>query len=87
MLAENEAISTPRHSPNTAPANKVSKVAPGDGGGNAVCAYQSTGQKVAVCAWATKDTMGELVPTTPGYDAKQIAKIMIALRADVEKTE
>ncbi len=71
----------------TANGFKVSNIAAGDGGGKAVCAYQSSGEKVAVCAWATTDTMGELVPTTPGYDAKQIAKIMLALRADVEKTE
>jgi hypothetical protein len=53
----------------------------------AVCAYQSTGQKIAICAWATRDSMGELVPTVPGYDSKQLSKIMIDLRSDVEKTE
>jgi hypothetical protein len=66
---------------------KIDKLAPGDNGGKAVCAYQSTGQKVAICAWATKDSMGELVPTVAGYDAKQLGKILIALRKDVEKTE
>jgi hypothetical protein len=66
---------------------KIDKIAAGDGGGKAVCAYQATGQKVAICAWATKDSMGELVPTVPGYDSKQLAKIMTALRTDVEKTE
>ena len=52
-----------------------------------MCAYQSAGQKVAICAWATKDSMGELVPTVPGYDSKQLSKIMLDMRPDVEKTE
>jgi hypothetical protein len=66
---------------------KIDKISAGDGGGKAVCAYQSTGQKVAICAWATTDSMGELVPTVPGYDAKQLAKILLDMRPDVEKTE
>ena len=66
---------------------KIDKISAGDGGGSAVCAYQSSGQKVAICAWATKDSMGELVPTVPGYDSKQLSKIMLDLRPDVEKTE
>jgi hypothetical protein len=65
---------------------KIDKISAGDGGGSAVCAYQSSGQKVAICAWATKDSMGELVPTVPGYDSKQLSKIMLDLRPDVEKT-
>ena len=47
---------------------KIDKISAGEGGGKAVCAYLETGQKVAICAWATKDSMGELVPTVPGYD-------------------
>ncbi len=66
---------------------KIDKISAGDGGGKAVCAYQSAGQKVAICAWATKDSMGELVPTVPGYDSKQLSKIMLDMRPDVEKTE
>ncbi len=66
---------------------KVADVSAGPGGGKAVCAYQPTGQKGAICAWATTDSIGELVPTVPGYDYKQLSKIMLALRADVEKTE
>ena len=66
---------------------KIDNISAGDGGGKAVCAYQSTGQKVAICAWATKDTMGELVPTVAGYDSKQLSKILIDLRSDVETTE
>ena len=71
----------------TANGFKIDTIASGDGGGKAVCAYQSAGQKVAICAWATNDTMGELVPTVPGYDSKQLSKILVDLRADVEKTE
>ena len=66
---------------------KVSEVSAGSGGGKAVCAYQPTGQKGAICAWATTDSIGELVPTVPGYDYKQLSEIMLDLRADVEKTE
>jgi hypothetical protein len=66
---------------------KIDKIPAGDAGGKAVCAYQSTGQKVAICAWATKDSMGELVPTVPGYDAKQLSKILLDMRSDVEKSE
>ena len=66
---------------------KIDKISAGDGGGKAVCAYQSKGQKVAICAWATKDSMGELVPTVPGYDSKQLSKILTDMRPDVEKTE
>ena len=66
---------------------KIDKISAGEGGGSAVCAYQASGQKVAICAWATKDSMGELVPTVPGYDSKQLSKIMLDMRPDVEKTE
>lgn len=66
---------------------KIDKISAGEGGGKAVCAYQSTGQKIAICAWATRDSMGELVPTVSGYDSKQLSKIMVDLRSDVEKTE
>ncbi len=66
---------------------KIDKISAGDGGGKAVCAYQSTGQKVAICAWATTDSMGELVPTVPGWDSKQLSKILIDMRDDVEQTE
>ena len=65
---------------------KIDKISAGEGGGSAVCAYQSSGQKVAICAWATKDSMGELVPTVPGYDSKQLSTIMLDMRPDVEKT-
>ena len=66
---------------------KIDKISAGDGGGKAVCASQSQGQKVAICAWATKDSMGELIPTVPGWDAAKLAAVMRDLREDVEKTE
>jgi hypothetical protein len=66
---------------------KIDKISAGDGGGKAVCASQASGQKVAICAWATKDSMGELIPTVPGWEADKLAKIMRDLRKDVETTE
>ena len=66
---------------------KIDKIPAGDGGGSAVCAYQSSGQKVAICAWATKDSMGELIPTVPGWEADKLASIMRDLREDVETTD
>jgi hypothetical protein len=65
---------------------KIDKISAGEGGGKAVCAYQSAGQKVAICAWATKDSGGELVPTVPGWDSKSLAKVMLDVRSDVEQT-
>jgi hypothetical protein len=66
---------------------KIDKISAGDGDGKAVCASQASGQKIAICAWATKDSMGELIPTVPGWDSAKLGAIMRALRADVEKTE
>ncbi len=66
---------------------EVSKISAGDLGGKAVCASQDAGQKIAICAWATKDSMGELVPTTPGYDSKMLSAILLDMRSDVEKTD
>jgi hypothetical protein len=66
---------------------KIDKVSAGDAGGEAVCAYLETGQKGAICAWATKDSIGEVVPVTPGYSRQQVAKLMLDVREDVETTE
>jgi hypothetical protein len=66
---------------------KVDKIAAGSGGGKAVCASQSSGQKIAICAWATKDSMGELIPTVPGWDSAKLATVMRDLRRDVEKSQ
>jgi hypothetical protein len=66
---------------------KTKKVDAGDGDAKGVCASITTPQKVTVCGWATKDTVGEIVPTVPGYDAKLLSKIMVDLRADVEQSE
>jgi hypothetical protein len=66
---------------------KVTSVSAGDGDAKAVCATVTSPQKVTVCGWATKDTVGELVPTVPDYDSKQLSKIMVDVRADVEQTE
>lgn len=53
----------------------------------AVCASVTAPQKLAICGWATRDTIGELLPTIPGYDAKLLSKITLALRDDVEKSQ
>ncbi|MEO5653671.1 MAG: hypothetical protein ABIN79_07155 [Marmoricola sp.] len=67
---------------------KIANVSAGDAGGKAVCASQTQqGQKIAICAWATEDSMGEVIPTVPGWDAKTLTKVMLDLRADVEKSE
>lgn len=66
---------------------KIDKISAGEAGGQAVCASQDAGQKIAICAWATKDSMGELIPTVPGWDSKQLAKVMLDVRKDVEKTD
>jgi hypothetical protein len=66
---------------------KVAAVSPGDNGGKAVCASQAAGQKIAICAWATKDSGGELIPTVPGWDSAKLAAVMRSLRADVETTD
>lgn len=65
----------------------ITKIDPGDSGTKAICASVTSPQKVAICAWATHDTIGELVPTVPGYDAKSLSKIMLALRKDVEQSQ
>jgi hypothetical protein len=65
----------------------VINVASGDGDGKAACASVTSPQKVAICAWATPDTIGYLVPTVAGYDSKTLAKIMRSLRSDVEQSE
>jgi hypothetical protein len=65
----------------------VTNVDSGDGDSKAACAAVTSPQKVAICAWATNDTIGELVPTVPGYDANTLAKIMRSVRSDVEQGE
>jgi flagellar basal body-associated protein FliL len=68
---------------------KVTKISTGDAGGKAVClgSPSSAAQQMASCLWATNDSAGALFPNAVGYDAKQLSKIMLDLRPDVEKTE
>jgi len=66
---------------------KVTSVSAGEGDAKAVCAAQSSGQKIAICAWATKDSGGELIPIVPGWDATKLAALMRDVRKDVEKSE
>ena len=63
---------------------KVSDVDAGDGA-KALCAYQAQAStKIAICAWATKDTRGEVLPTVSGWETPTLAKVMRSLREDVE---
>jgi len=66
---------------------EAEEVAAGEGGGRAVCASRSQGRKVAVCAWATRHSMGELVPTMPGWEAKKLAALMRSVRSDIGAVE
>ena len=66
---------------------KVTKHSVGEDG-KAVCAAQeASGQKIAICAWATNHTRGELIPTVPGWESEKLGKILSDLRADVETSE
>jgi hypothetical protein len=68
----------------TANGFKVTSVDPGDGA-KALCAAQAQGtQKIAICAWATGDTRGEVLPTVSGWETPTLSKVMKSLRADVE---
>lgn len=51
------------------------------------CAAQTEGQKAAICAWATRDTVGQLFPTAVGYSRGQVAKLLTDVRADVERSD
>lgn len=73
------------HKNATANGFKVTDTQAGDGGGKGVCAEQdANGQRVAICAWATDDSIGELIPTVPGYSSSNLGSLMRALRSDVE---
>jgi hypothetical protein len=52
-----------------------------------VCATQDAAQVVTICAWATTDTVGQLVPTVPGWTPEQLAPLMVDVRADVETSD
>jgi hypothetical protein len=63
----------------------VTEVDPGPGGGKGVCAEIHAGsQSVAFCAWATDDSFGEVVSTTPGKPVGDVAEIMRKMRPDLE---
>lgn len=65
---------------------KIKRISAGDAGGTAACAYTETGQKNAICAWATEDSIGEVVPVVSGYTYQQVADLMKGVRKDVETT-
>jgi predicted Ser/Thr protein kinase len=63
----------------------VTEVDPGAGGGRAVCAEaNSSGTSIAFCAWATRDSFGEVVSTTPGKSVGAVATQMRRMRPDLE---
>jgi hypothetical protein len=63
----------------------VTEVDPGAGGGRGVCAEATAAsQTIAFCAWATNDSFGEIVSTSPGKSASQVADLMRKMRPDLE---
>ena len=63
----------------------VTEIDPGAGGGRAVCAEANSGTStIAFCAWATPDSFGEVVSTTPGKSAGSVADQMRRMRPDLE---
>ncbi|HEY7486424.1 MAG TPA: hypothetical protein VH912_18315 [Streptosporangiaceae bacterium] len=63
----------------------VTEVDPGAGGGRGVCAEASAAsQTIAFCAWATNDSFGEIVSTSPGKSASDVADLMRKMRPDLE---
>jgi hypothetical protein len=66
----------------------VTEVDPGAGGGKGVCAEaNASGQTIAFCAWATSDSFGEIVSTSPGKSATEIAALMRKMRPDLEQVK
>lgn len=53
----------------------------------AVCASQETVDLITICAWATDDTVGQLIPLTPGWTADQLGALLLDVRADVETSD
>ena len=65
---------------------KVTSLETGDDAVGA-CAEQPSTDDTVICAWATRDTFGQIFPTKTGYDRAQVAKLLLAVRADVERTD
>lgn len=63
----------------------VTEVDPGSGGGKGVCTQISKlGQTTAICAWATNDSFGEVVPLSAGKTSSDLAILMRQMRPDLE---
>jgi hypothetical protein len=56
----------------------------GETGVLGVCAEQYGKPKVAICAWASRDAMGEIVPTVPGWDSQKLGSILTAMHAGTQ---
>lgn len=54
-------------------------------GARGVCATSTTSLILAQCAWSTADSFGELLPANAGWDADQLAALMLRMRPDVEQ--
>lgn len=54
-------------------------------GAKGVCAQSTTSVRISYCAWSTGDSLGELLPTVPGWDAAHLSSLMRDFRPDVER--
>jgi hypothetical protein len=74
------------HGFSTSAASRGFNVTQVDAGADArgVCAQSRTSVVITICAWATDDSMGELLPTVQGWDTGNLAGLMREMRPDVE---
>jgi hypothetical protein len=54
-------------------------------GARGACAQSRTSVVITTCAWATDDSMGELLPAVQGWQTDHLADLMRAVRPDVER--
>lgn len=68
---------------------EVTDISTGDDDSKGVClgTPAEAAQQSTSCFWFTRDSGGGLFPNVPGYDVKQVSKLLRDVRADVEKTE
>lgn len=64
----------------------VTEVDAGENGGKAVCGRISqSGTSTAICAWATDNSFGELIPfSTSGKTTTEVSSLMRRMRPDLE---
>lgn len=68
---------------------EVTDISTGDDDSKGVClgTPAEAAQQSTSCFWFTRDSGGGLFPNVPGYDVKQVSKLLRDVRSDVEKTE